>query len=258
MFQTLVIQARVIVALTLRETRMAFGTSFIGYLLPIFQPIFGVGFLVFLFYLIGRHPPFGESLALFFATGVLTLDVYNKSSSSLMKAFTTNKALLSYPMINFVDTLLARLTLIGATYAVVFVVFFSGLMLLDMATMPAHPERVIIAFMATLFLGFGKGSLDAVLYQMFPSWQNVDKVLSRPMYFLSGIFYVPGLLPPEAVAVLKWNPVLHCVEWARTGWYQNYPDDVFNPWYPLAFASILLLIGLFSERITRKQRGGMA
>lgn len=257
MFETLLIQARVVVALTLRETRMAFGTSFVGYLLPIVQPIFSVAFLVFIFYLIGRHPPFGESLALFFATGVLTLEIYNKTSASLMRAFTTNKALLSYPMINFVDTLLARLTLICATYIVVFVIFFTGLVLLGMATLPAYPERIVAAFAATLLLGFGKGSIDAVLYQVYPSWQHVDKVLARPLFFISGIFYVPSLMPPEAIAVLKWNPILHLVEWARTGWYSTYPDEVFTPLYPLSVGALMLLFGLFLERFTRKQRGGM-
>ena len=66
MLQAIWLQLRVVAALTLRETRMTFGTSHAGYLWAIAQPVISVGFMVGLFYLIGRQAPFGASLALVF------------------------------------------------------------------------------------------------------------------------------------------------------------------------------------------------
>jgi capsular polysaccharide transport system permease protein len=254
MFYAIWLQIRVIAALTLRETRMTFGTSHSGYFWAIFQPIFSVSFLMTLFYLIGRQSPFGTSLALFFATAVLTLELYNKLSVSLMRAFTSNKSLLSYPMIKEPDTLFARLSLIACTFIVINVIFYSGLLAVGLGQLPAHPERVIYAFLTTCLLGFGVGSINAILYQKNQAWQHIEKIFARPLFFLSGVFYIPSTMPPEAVAVLKWNPILHVVEWTREGFYTNYRSDVLNIAYPLGLGATLVIVALFAERITRKQR----
>ncbi len=254
MLSVLWIQIRVIAALTLRETRMTFGTSHTGYLWVIVQPLVSISFLVFLFYLIGCQSPYGTSLALFFSTAILTLELYNKISVSLMRSFTSNKSLLTYPMIKETDTLFARLTLIACTFIVINTLFYSGLIVLGLAGFPAHPERMIQAFLGTSFLGFGVGTLNAILYQRNQAWQHVEKIFARPLFFLSGVFYIPSHLPPEAVAILRWNPIIHLVEWTREGYYANYESDVLNVGYPLSLAAILVIMGLFWERITRKQR----
>ena len=57
------------------------------------------GSIVFNFSYASRQPPFGQSLALFFATGFLTYEFYNKLSNSLMTVIDANKALLLYPIV---------------------------------------------------------------------------------------------------------------------------------------------------------------
>ncbi len=250
----LVIQFRVIASLVLRETRMTFGTSQIGYLWAVIQPAASVTVMVVLFSLIGRQPPLGSSLALFFATAILTLEMYNKFSVSLMRSFTSNKALLTYPMIRETDTLFARAVLIIATFALINMLFYSGLIALGFAPFPSHPERMLAAFLSTAFLGFGLGTINAVIYVHANAWQHIEKVLARPMFFLSGVFYIPSNLPPQAIDVVSWNPVLHLVEWNRTGYYPNYESSVLNIWYPLAIALTLTVVGLTAERVLRKKR----
>ena len=248
------LQARVICALVLRETRATFGTSQIGYLWAIITPAASVGLLVFIFSLIDRQPPFGASLALFFATGILTLEFFNKLSNTLMSSFDANRALLTYPLIKEADALFARLILISATYALIMVLFFSALVFLDLAALPAYPERILQAFAITACLGFGFGTLNAVIVSQFASWVHLEKVLTRPLFFLSGIFYIPSLLPPEAIEILQWNPVLHLVEWVRSGYYLNYESTVLDRSYPSGIATLLVLVGLTGERVFRKKR----
>lgn len=250
----LVLQARVIGALVLRETRATFGTSQIGYLWAIITPAAGVGILVFLFSLAGRQAPFNSSLALFFATGILILEYFTKLSNTLMNTFSANKALLTYPLIKEVDAILARYILISATYILIMVIFFSSLIALGLAELPAYPERVILAVLVTGLLGLGFGTLNAVVSSLWDSWAHIEKVLTRPLFFLSGIFYIPAMLPPEAVEFLKWNPVLHLVEWMREGYYPNYDSILLQPMYPFGLAMVLLLLGLTGERLYRKKR----
>jgi len=252
--ELLQLQTRVLLSLVLRETRATFGTSSFGYAWAIITPMASVAILVFIFSLVGRQPPFGPSLALFFTTGILTLQFYSELSRKLMTVWDANKALLTYPVIKEVDTLLARSLLIIATYLVIMSLFYSCLVALGLANIPAHVEQLIYAFFATALLGFGMGATNAVLCSLWNTWTQVEKVITRPLFFISGIFYVPSRLPPEAIAVLKWNPVLHLVEWFREGFYSNYYSTVLDIKYPLFLAFGLTLFGLAGERLTRKKR----
>lgn len=248
------LQVRVITALVLRETRATFGTSPIGYLWAIFTPAVSVAFLVFLFSLAGRQPPFGSSLALFFATGALTLQFFSELSNKLMSVFDANHALLTYPIIKDVDTLLARAILVAATYALIMAIFYTALIGLGLASLPARPEHVILAFLSTWLLGFGFGALNAVVVSLWESWVHVEKVLTRPLFFISAIFYVPSQLPQQARDILQWNPILHLVEWFRHGFYPNYNSMVLDAWYPVAIGIAMLFLALAGERLFRRAR----
>ena len=252
----LALQVRVIVALVLRETRATYGTSQLGYLWEIITPAAGVAVLVAIFTAINRHPPFGESFALFFTTGLLTLGLFRKLGTSLMTVYDANRALMTYPPIKAPDVLYARSLLISATHLVIMIVFYSGLGYFGLAGLPAYPEKLISAFSVTFLLGFGFGATNAVLLGYFESWRHVMAVITRPLMFISAVFYVPSYMPPEIVDWLKWNPVLHCIEWMRNGYYANYDSRVLDQTYVLTVAVILTLIGLLGERLSRRQRGG--
>jgi len=252
--QLLSLQLRVIASLVLRETRATFGTSAFGYVWAIITPTASVGLLVFLFSIIGRQPPFGSSLALFFATGILTLQFFNELSNKLMTVFDANRALLTYPVIKDVDTVVARGILMAATYTLIMALFYSALIALDLAPLPARPEQLILAFLATWLLGFGFGTLNAVIASLWETWMQIEKILTRPLFFISGIFYVPSQLPPQAREFLQWNPVLHLVEWFRHGFYPNYNSFLLNIWYPVGVGTAMLLLGLAGERLFRRAR----
>lgn len=252
--ELLSLQLRVIASLVLRETRATFGTSPFGYVWAIITPTVGVGLMVFLFSIIGRQPPFGSSLALFFATGILTLQFFSELSNKLMTVFDANRALLTYPIIKDVDTLIARAVLVAATYVVIMVVFYTALIALNLAPFPAHPEHVILAFLAAFLLGLGFGTLNAVIASLWDTWTQIEKILTRPLFFVSGIFYVPSQLPPQAREVLQWNPVLHLVEWFRHGFYPNYNSTLLDVWYPVGVGAGMLVVGLAGERLFRQAR----
>lgn len=248
------LQVRIIATLILRETRATFGTSQVGYLWAILTPAISVGLLAFIFSLIDRQSPFGTSLAVFFATGILTIELFNKLSNTLMTSFSANKALLTYPLIKETDTLYARTILIAATYALIMLIFYGTLLLLGVGEVPTRLEIVIQAFAAVVFLGFSFGTLNAVIASLWESWTHIEKILTRPLLFISGVFYVPSRLPTEATDILYWNPVIHVVELMRTGFYSNYNSTILDPGYPIFVGLMMLFVGLAAERFTRKSR----
>ena len=51
---------------------------------------------------------------------------------------------------------------------------------------------------------------------------------------------------------LKWNPVLHAVEWMRNGYYADYDSMVLDKAYLVVVGGILVFVGLAGERLTRR------
>ncbi|KZL16189.1 Polysialic acid transport protein KpsM [Pseudovibrio axinellae] len=246
-------QARVIGALVLRETRTAFGDTQLGYLWAIVNPALSTLVLVMIFSAIGRSPAFGTSFALFFATGVLTFQTYSRLSGSLMTAINSSRGLLSYPLVHEADLLISKYILITLTYLMIIIVFFTLIIWWDNAALPVRPEECASAFLAVSLLGLGAGATNAVLLRLWPTWKQIDGIISRPLFFLSGIFYVPSDFPSHIVKILAWNPILHGVEWFREGYYGNYDSVVLSKPYLLTCAIILLLVGFYGERLYRKK-----
>lgn len=246
------LQMRVIAALILRETRATFGTSHIGYLWAIITPVAGIAILSIVFSLISRHPPFGTSLALFFATGIIILQLVTQLATSLMTAIEANRALLSYPPIRRTDVLVARALLIVLTYLLIAVIIYGALILLDLAERPAWPEDLLAAFAAAALLGFGIGVINALLLALWDSWRRVAAIILKPLFFISGIFYVPDHLPPSLLDWLRWNPLLHAVEWTRQGYYPDYDSMVLDRPYLLSVSAVLVCIALAGERLIRR------
>ncbi|WP_109315360.1 ABC transporter permease [Pseudovibrio ascidiaceicola] len=246
-------QARVIAALVLRETRTAFGDTQLGYLWAIVNPALSTLVLVLIFSSIGRAPAFGTSFALFFATGILPFQTYSKLSNSLMTAINSSRGLLSYPLVSETDILISKYILIVLTYLMIIAVFFSMIILGDEAPLPVHAEQCATAFFALTLLGLGAGTTNAVLFRLWPTWRQLESIISRPLFFLSGVFYVPSDFPTHIIKLLAWNPILHGIEWFREGYYGNYNSVVLSKSYLLTCTTILLLSGFFGERLYRKK-----
>jgi len=242
-------------SLILRETRATFGTSHLGYLWAIITPVASIILLTVIFSFAARHPPFGTSLALFFATGIIILQLVLRLSESLMTAIEANRALLAYPPIKRTDVLIARALLITLTYLVIAFIIFGSFVALGFASLPARPDHILLAFAAASLLGFGLGLINAILVNHWDSWRRIAPILTKPLFFISGVFFVPDYLPPQIIEWLQWNPVLHAIEWIRQGYYSGYHSQVLNKTYLLSAALFLVFIGLAAERLTRKNGG---
>ena len=242
---------RVVTALMLRETKTRYGRSRFGYLWAVVEPMIYVGFfLAIRSFLAESAGAFGDSLMLFLMTGLITVRVFLAVSSFTSASISSNRALLAYPPVKPTDVIVARFVLESLTMLFVVVIFYGVLSLvIERNVMPNH-GAFVSGLLATYLLAAGIGVFNAVATVLAPTWQQVWTVLRLPIFILSGIFYLPTGLPPEYQDILWWNPVLHCVEWMRTGAYVTY-DPLLDHAYPLTFAIVALAAGLSLERIYR-------
>lgn len=244
-------QIRVVGALILREMRVRFGRSQLGYLWTVAEPLSYVAVFSAMFYFVDRHPPFGNSMPLFFATGILPFQFFRNLCNQLSGAFGANQALLTYPIVQPIDTIVSRTILETATSLFVMLIVFGALVVGTGSPLPADIMRIVQAIALLSLLGFGFGLMSAVIITRIQAWQNVVRVAMTPMLLLSGVFYSLASLPPNLREILAWNPVIHGVEMFRDGYYSNYRVNDIDEAYLLFAGLLLTFLALAMERTIR-------
>lgn len=243
---------RVIGALLMREMTTTFGRSSLGYLWAVLEPIGIIIVFTFAFSIIFKQPPLGDSFPLFYATGYLPFGIYNACQSKISSALSQNKALLFYPAVTYTDVILGRFTLIALTELLAAFFVFGGLLVYTgMATVHSF-GHVFVGLGLALMIGTAVGLCNATLFEIFPSWRNIWKILSRPMFFISAIFYLFDALPDNLQAILWWNPLIHIVGTLRVGFYPEYDAPYISWLYVVMLSLALMTIGLVNLRTSNK------
>jgi capsular polysaccharide transport system permease protein len=114
----------------------------------------------------------------------------------------------------------------------------------------------ILQILTGLFLaagiGVGVGLIFGALGMVYPFLERVRSVMFRPLFFLSGVWFTANELPPEYREILLYNPILHCTELVRGGWFKSYDPRYAEPLYAAVWALVLISVGLSIERVARR------
>jgi capsular polysaccharide transport system permease protein len=243
---------RVVSALLIREMSTRFGSKPGGYLWALLDPLAHVAFLSLIFMAIAHTPPLGTSFPLFFATGYIGFQFYQASAGYLNTAVNSNRALLSYPNVAPIDTISARYLLQLVTTIVVGFCILWPLV----ASLKVQPtidfihliEAVIIA--STLALGLGLA--NNVLFLKYPLYEKLFGIVTRPLFLISGIFFLPDSLPPSARDAVLFNPLAHVVMKFRMGFYSQYRAMGYDGEYVWTFALVMLFVGILLFTLFRR------
>lgn len=249
--ELLVAEWRVICALMLRDIKTRFGGSIWGYLISLGWPLSHI-FIVLLINLgMGRLPPFGDSAAIWFSTGIVPFIAFSYMSRFIMMAIFMNRPLLIFPIVNIFDVLVSRALLellsAGAVILILCVIF----VFFNIDFMPMRPVVAFDAMMASFLLGLGVGIINAIIAQAIPVWAIGYNLFNILLWIGSGILFVPDNLPEQIRVPLSYNPVLHCVGWFRAAYYDGYGALTLDKFYVLEFGFIALFGGIALERLVR-------
>lgn len=236
---------RAIGALMLREITTTYGRSPGGYLWAILEPAAGITLLTLVFSIGFRTPPLGTSFALFYAAGILPLLMYTDISTKLAQTIQFSRALLAYPRVTYLDALIARLALNLLTQLMVHCIVLGFILMVLQPTTTLNLTKIGQAYLVTLALAAGIGTLNSFLTLAYPVWQTAWAVLNRPLFLVSCIFFIFETVPQPYRDILWYNPIVHIVGLMRDGYYPFYQPTYVSLAYPLAIAAITQMTGLF-------------
>ena len=235
---------RVIAALLLREMSTRYGKTPGGYIWSIVEPLAAIMVLSVGFALILRTPPLGTSFLLFYASGYVFYSMFNTVSAMVGRSISFSKPLLQYPAVTWVDAVLARFLLNSLTSALVGLILISGILMVSETQAVLDMVPILTTGVLTMLLGLGVGVLNCALSGLFPLWEVIWSVITRPLFLASGVFYLYEDMPQLAREILWYNPLLHMLGEARSGFYPMYMADYVSNLYVLSVALVTLVMGL--------------
>lgn len=235
---------RTVIALILREMSTRYGRTPGGYLWGLLEPLAAIMILSVAFSLVMRTPRLGTSFILYYATGYLAFNLYQVLSSTISKAINFSKPLLKYPAVTWVDAVIARFLLNSLTSLLITVLLLGGILaVIDSRTVLDLPP-IVLALSLAMLLGLGVGVLNCALSGLFPLWEMIWAIITRPLFLASGVLFLYDAMPPLAREILWYNPLIHIVGRMRTGFYSTYTAAYINETYVLVVALVCLVMGL--------------
>ena len=235
----------------LRNIRTRFFGTGLGFLLAISWPLVHISILLAISVIIGRRAPYGESSAVFFATGLVPYMTFLYISRFMMVSVQHTRPLLAFPIVKILDLLAAGAILEVLSSCCSTIALGIVLTAFGVDIMPLDPAQAAFALCAAILLGIAFGIFNSLLLMAMPLWMTVGSLFNVFMYVTSGIFFVPSVMPPQLRYYLYFNPLLQAIEWMRSSYYDGYGAEMLDKKYAIGFGVILLFIGLAIERIFR-------
>ena len=251
---SLVNWARIIAAIMLRDMHTRHAGTRIGFAWAILEPLAHLAVLAAVFSIFNRgHPPVGQHWFFFYATGVIPFVMWSHVSSQGFQGLVGNVTLLQIPAIKRLDVLLAgalvELSISIAVGSVMFLVFWA----VEAGPAPRDPLAIIQAVSTLWLFAFALSVINGTIETVNSVWLKIWPSVVRIQYFISGIFYVPFQMPQEVRDILVLNPLLQCIEWFRTGFFDQYNPPWLDPEYTVVVAFGALLFGLTFEVAMRRR-----
>ncbi len=240
-------QSNVILALMFKDFRSRASSGRLGLLWIILDPITKILFMSLIWWLSGRTEIAGINVALFIAVAIIPFTIVSRSLTGTAAAITANQAYYNYPQVKPIDALIARFILDTVILILGSMLIFFGMSWFFNLHINLHNILPIISILlVTMALGFGIALFNGTYGCIYDGYSKFVSFFSRPLIFVSAIFYTPNDLPAQARYYLSWNPIAQLVEYLR--YYalgvRLFPEASIT--YPITVAVIALFLGFIA------------
>ena len=190
-----------------------------------------------------RGDVLGYSFISFLAPGLIVMSIVQQSFSHSVSSLMIGKI-----QGNIIDTLLAPLSAIEVTLAIIFAAVTRGLVILIISIIvfslivEIHIYSIfyifIGAFLGTFILG-ALGFITGLWAEKFDHTATITNFIITPLSFLSGVFYSIERLPDFFQSISKINPFFYIIDICRFG-FLGVSDGSID--FGLVYLTILSII----------------
>ena len=200
---------------------------------------------------LGRTAPYGDSIALWYAVGVVPFLAFQYMSRFISLGVFLNRPLLAFPVVKVTDILFSRAIVEVLNTVLVTIIVMLTLWGFGIDFLPRDPVQASLALLVMMLLGLGFGVLNGIICAAIPFWVTGYALCSILFWLTSGILFLPDALPEFARTPLSYLPWLQGVEWMRSAYYDGYGIGILDRYYLTYFSVTTLCVGLLLERLVR-------
>ena len=237
----------IIRALILRNLKLRYQETRIGFLSEFFVPIGIMAMHFYAFTLMGRFMPAGIPVELFVLAGFTTWFTLSHAARGSMLS-RRNRIPQIVGGVTHLHSLIAAAAWEFLSFTAL--CFVSILMLKLLGRTEPFPNVPLSVFVYVIAAAIGLGMrmiLDS-LGELFSLISHLRVAIFWLTFLTSGIYFsacrIDGALAPFAL----YNPTLHLLEFQRHALFPGYPTAMVTLEYPIACAGVLLLTGLIMDR----------
>jgi capsular polysaccharide transport system permease protein len=244
-------EAQVLHALMLRDIKTRFFGNAWGFLISLAWPLTHILVVLLINTLAGRLPAYGDSAALWFATGIVPFMAFSYMSRFIMIGLVVNRPLLIFPNVKIMDILIARAVVEVLSAGAVILILVAIFTAYGIEVMPSRPVDAVYALGSAFLLGIGAGLINAVIGQALPVWLMGYNLSMIVLWLLSGVLFVPDNLPAQLRIPFTYNPISHSISWFRSAYYDGYGALTLDKTFVVECGLFYIVIGLIMERLFR-------
>ena len=211
--KTLFAQLHVLQALILQDIKSRFFGNGLGYVATILWPSVHLAAIIIIRHVSGAPTPFGSSSLLYASTAVMPYIAWSYISRFMLFSAIQNKSFLSYPIINSLDLLIARLFMELISTFIIVVLLVAVLATCQVQAVPMHIGTAVAGLLSACLLGAGFGFVFAPLCAIAPLFSVVHGLLLILFWVTCGLAFNPELMPTAIGQKLAWLPLVHSVDW---------------------------------------------
>ena len=242
----------VIFALFVREIRTGFNDR-LGLAWAIFQPL---SFIFLLSFLRGRMDG-GDTHTVptfeFMMYGMLLIQLFLETFSNCAMAIKKNKSLFAFRQVQPISSVLASALFNLLIKLSVFALIFLIMYFLKMDFKLDDPLFILLNIVTLWMFAVAIGLMFAIALCYVPEVSKIQSVLTRPMFFISAVFFSMQDVPKEYWPYLDWNPILHAIELTRHAAYNTYSTEAVSEFYLFSSALVALFFAASIYHISWKQ-----
>lgn len=211
----------VIFALFTREIRTGFNDKF-GLSWAVINPVVFIFVLSFIRGRLGGGETHTMPTFTFMAIGILFIQCFLQTMGGSARAISKNKALFAFRQVQPISAVIA-----GALFQMLVKMFvIAGILVImyfmDMDIQVSDPLLFLACFILLWLFAIAIGLIFGIAEMFISELGKVRELLTRPMFFISGVFFSLQDFPQEYWHYLDWNPILHAIELARYSAYSTY------------------------------------
>ncbi|MEC7825987.1 MAG: ABC transporter permease [Pseudomonadota bacterium] len=171
---------------------------------------------------------------IFMMIGLISIQSFLTPLGKLSNAFNKNKPLYAFRQVQPIAGLIAAAIIEFSIKVVVIMLGAITLYLSNISSQINDPLLLIALYMCLWLFTFSVSCIVGVVKAYVPEFSKLVNIITRPMFFISCVFFSLQDIPQQYWPYLTWNPLVHIIELSRYACYESYGDSGVSFWYPVS------------------------